>query len=269
MTKEEAIKKVTEDGWCFKEMREFHDDIDVAKAALKSNGYNLSHLTNRLKNNKELVLIAVNQVGMALQYASLELKNDKEVVEAAIENRPDAIDYVGSSQLDRSLYLKYIEKSPSSIKKASDEIRDDKEIALLLINSEPRFIEYLSPRLQDDKEIVKIAVKHHGHLLQYASSRLQDDDEIVNIAIKDNTDNYKYASKRLQEVNGTVNITIIKRVTKTIFRKYKCEVEIPKNIYLSGSFNEEDYFDDDTAECTLKNVQDEDEEYESFETNEE
>lgn len=35
MTKEEAIQKVTEDSWCFKEMLEFHDDYDVAKAALK------------------------------------------------------------------------------------------------------------------------------------------------------------------------------------------------------------------------------------------
>ena len=65
MTKNEAIEQLKQDGWCFKPMIEFHSDRDVALVAVEKNGYNLSHLSGELKDDKEVVSIAVIQNGRA------------------------------------------------------------------------------------------------------------------------------------------------------------------------------------------------------------
>ena len=55
MTKNEAIEQLKQDGWCFKPMIEFHSDRDVALVAVEKNGYNLSHLSGELKDDKEVL----------------------------------------------------------------------------------------------------------------------------------------------------------------------------------------------------------------------
>ena len=43
-----------------------------------------------MKNNKDVVLAAVQRYGFALQYASDDMKNDQEVVMAAVQNNVTA-----------------------------------------------------------------------------------------------------------------------------------------------------------------------------------
>ena len=61
-------------------------------------------MINELKNDKEVVLNAVQKNGAVLEYASDELKNDKEVVLQAIQ-----------------IYA-------CSLKYVSDELKNDKEV---------------------------------------------------------------------------------------------------------------------------------------------
>ena len=48
-------------------------------------GKNLKYASESLKNDKEVVMLAVKKLGIALKYASESLKNDMDVVKMAIE----------------------------------------------------------------------------------------------------------------------------------------------------------------------------------------
>jgi hypothetical protein len=52
-------------------------DVEDHKMDIKKNGINLNFAPYELKNDKNLVLIAVKSNGISLEFASDELKNDK------------------------------------------------------------------------------------------------------------------------------------------------------------------------------------------------
>ena len=52
-----------------------------------------SYASDELKNDREMVLAAVNKNGAYLRYVSDEFKNDREIVTAAISKEPSAIKY--------------------------------------------------------------------------------------------------------------------------------------------------------------------------------
>ena len=66
-------------------------EFDVSKSDDKENvivgkeGSLLDVASDRLKNDKEVVMVAINQDGNSLEFASKELKDDKEVVLASIK----------------------------------------------------------------------------------------------------------------------------------------------------------------------------------------
>ena len=53
----------------------------------------LEYASDRLKNNKEIVLEAVKQNGLALEYASDRLKNNEEIVVTAIKQYESALQF--------------------------------------------------------------------------------------------------------------------------------------------------------------------------------
>ena len=50
-----------------------------------------------MKNDKEVVVTAVQQNGLALNYASESMKNDKEVVLTAVQQNGLGLDYASES----------------------------------------------------------------------------------------------------------------------------------------------------------------------------
>ena len=71
----------------------FQDDEEVVKAAVSSYGSVLVLASDRLKNSKEVVKIAVSNdtTGSALFFASSRLRNNAEVVAAALKNNENQL----------------------------------------------------------------------------------------------------------------------------------------------------------------------------------
>ena len=61
----------------------------------------LRYASGELRNDREVVLAAVEQRGLALSFASEELKNDREVVLAAVKQAPAAFVYASRDQQRR------------------------------------------------------------------------------------------------------------------------------------------------------------------------
>jgi histidinol phosphatase-like PHP family hydrolase len=91
-------------------------DRQSALAKLKKEGYLLRDMP-QYQGDKELVLAAVKDYGLALKQASSALQADREVVMAAVKNNGMAIDYA-SPALQKD---KVIKKTASAQEKALDD----------------------------------------------------------------------------------------------------------------------------------------------------
>ena len=92
------------------------DNKDVVLQAVKNNGIALMCASARLKDDKEVVLQAMNKDGCALQYASVRLRDDKEVVLQAVLNRQVVWKY-SSQRVSEMLHIK-IASGRSNLKDA-------------------------------------------------------------------------------------------------------------------------------------------------------
>ena len=105
-----------------------------------------------LKNDKEVVLMAVKEDWHALMYASADLKNNKEVVLAAVGMRGIALAW------------------------ASSDPKNDKEVVLMAVKGNGNALQYASSDLKNDKEVVLAAVKQNASAFEYASEELRSDE---------------------------------------------------------------------------------------------
>ena len=99
------------------------NDRDVVLTAVQQNGRSLQYASETLRNDRDVVLAAVEQNGYSLEYASSDLKADRAVVLAAMRKTPKVFllaittrgDYDEQSLLfrDRSLWLEWCRSEPS------------------------------------------------------------------------------------------------------------------------------------------------------------
>ena len=75
-------------------------------------------------DNKEDILTAVKQDGMALEDASARLRDDKDIVLSAVRQKGWALEY------------------------ASERLKDDKEVVLTVVKQDEMAVEYASPGIQ-------------------------------------------------------------------------------------------------------------------------
>ena len=69
-------------------------DIEFVKKVLFENGMSLEFMPPEIQNDKELVIIALNNsAGFALKFASEELRADREVVKEAVKQWKAPIKY--------------------------------------------------------------------------------------------------------------------------------------------------------------------------------
>ena len=182
---------------------ELKDDKEVMLIAVENNGFMLKYASDKLKDDKDIVLKAVNQNGLALIYASDRLKNDKEVVLKAIESNTYAIEYASDElKKDKDIILKLIEKDGNGFVYPAyftDELKDDKEFMLKAIERNALLLIDASNRLKDDKDVVLKAVNKNGSALIYDSDRLKNDKDVVLKAIESNVYAIEYASDELKK----------------------------------------------------------------------
>jgi hypothetical protein len=94
----EAVKK---DGrWIELANEDVKNDIEIVSIALTESGSALEYVSEEMKNNKDVVLIAVSKDGNALEYASDSLKSDKEVIIKAVNQSFNALGYANGDVLE-------------------------------------------------------------------------------------------------------------------------------------------------------------------------
>eukprot|EP00945_MAST-04E_sp_MAST-4E-sp1_P002915 g2915.t1 len=174
--------------------------------------------SDELRKDREIVLAAVKNNGMALMYASDELRKDRKIMVEAMKNNEMASMYadelrkemetVNNNGLyyasyglrnDRYIVMEAVKNNGLDLQYASKELQKDREIVLAAVKNNGMALEYASYGLREDREITMEAVKNNGMALKYASYGLQMDREIVLAAVKNNGMALEYASDELRK----------------------------------------------------------------------
>ena len=248
--KDKYLVKLTEiigeKPWIYKFFSdEVKADRDIAKATFKKDGSMLEFAPDEFKNDKEMVLIAVD-TGDAYLYASEELQHDKDVILLALE-------------WDSAI-----------IEEFDEEFYEDLDVMYKAVYMDAENFEYLVEELQKDKDVAKKCVSLNCDVYDYLCDELKKDREIIETAIKNGyllggflnrTDNYKeiYADKELIdlaiECNGGNEVCL---ATNEIIESGElAEKAITKGLCKIEGLNKERRYDKKTVKAIFANMSDE------------
>ena len=195
MTKEEALEKISEYSNAFKNMFSYHNDKEVALAAVKRNGLVLYCCSKELKDDFDIVLAAVSNNGVSIQYASDNLKDNKKIVDAALKNKSDAINYLSNHMKTQKL--------------EEERLRLENEQKLEIINDSKEFIEKYNMTQTDALMVMqilelKIQNKKLGDLGGYIGNINERLDELEsNLVYKE--DDLNDINSRLEDIESKMD----------------------------------------------------------------
>ena len=145
------------------------------------------------RNDKEVMLKIVSKNSLALSNASQELKDDRELVMAAIQNRqssaPQAIQYASNKlKSDRRIARAVLRHGYGikALKHLPRKLREDHKLVLLAVKSSSEecnktyeTLSELSEQMVEDPDIVFEAVKRRGSNLRFVEDLVLIEDEVI------------------------------------------------------------------------------------------
>ena len=178
---------------------EYRDNEEIAKKVVGDDAGCFQYLSERLKNNKEITLIATSKSGDVLSEMPKSMLDDKDVVLNALAH--DGWRYVD---------------------KISERLKNDIDIVTAAVLSDNRSLEYFSNEFKDNEKVIEACLKGNGSAYKYFSERFKNDRkialemsakwdfdlgaapeifkndrEIVKNAIKEDANNFKYIGGEL------------------------------------------------------------------------
>jgi hypothetical protein len=148
----------------------------------------MSNLTENARDNKEIMLAAIDENGSAFKYGSERMRSDKELLNLALE------------RYSYDFPLEY----------ASESLKNDKEIILKAINKNSENIAFASLEIRNDPEVVMKAIKSNGSNFKYISDELKNNKDFILSALLENTNIYSYIPESQKENTASSKDLILK-----------------------------------------------------------
>jgi len=147
-------------------------------------GKGLRHASEELKNDREVVWAAVNDIGRALRFASEDPKNGREIVLAAVNQEGGALMF-GSFELqtDRKVALAAVNQCGMALGYVSEDLRNDREVYFAAVNSWGLALQYVSEALRSHPEVYMAAIRNEGSAVAFAPDEARADRAIMLTAV--------------------------------------------------------------------------------------
>ena len=146
----------------------------------------LEKRSDAMKNDKEVVMVAVTQNGMALAHASVRLRHTREVVKVAVQQNGLALETASYElRADKEVCLIAAKQNIHSLAYADDSVKNEADFMLKIVELNAEALVYASESVRSNSKIVFTAVKQLGTTLEWASKELQNDRKIVAAAVLD------------------------------------------------------------------------------------
>lgn len=158
---------------------DFRDKCDIIQSIIRKPS-SFQTLDEVYRFDRDITVEAVSAFGSNLYNTSCPLRDDYDIVLLAIKDDPWAIN-AASPRLknDKSLALQAVSSDGWTLAHISEELKDDKEVVTQAILNYPLSIQHASQRLRGDCDIMKLAVKLDKRTLYFASQELKD--ELLNL----------------------------------------------------------------------------------------
>jgi hypothetical protein len=169
---------------------ELKNDRNIVLSLVKIDPYNLTDALDNFKNDREIVKEALIKDGNLLEHASDTLKDDLDFVKIALNN---------------AYFISWDDKSV--LASASERLRNDRELVKIAITKNGGYLKHASILLRKDYELCKLAIKNDYHSFQFTSESLKNDLDFVIEALNINSNIAQYLSEEIKN-----NSTIIKKI---------------------------------------------------------
>lgn len=163
------------------------NDYEVMYLAVQLSGSALQWASAEIQANRLVVMAAVQQLGGALVYAAEELRGDREFVLEAAAANVGAISCAAPELLeDKAFLLNVVERRVGTLRAMPAEVRSDREFVFEAVRRHGEALRCASAELRADREVVLEAVAQDGQALEHACDALRCDKEVVLTAIGQN-----------------------------------------------------------------------------------
>ncbi|MCX6987428.1 MAG: DUF4116 domain-containing protein [Chlamydiae bacterium] len=158
---------------------------------------------NRTVDDKETALELVGLYGSRLDCVSPALKDDEELVLVALENNPKALEFASDRlKNNREFFLKALERwrsdCPPILAWASTELRKDRELVAAAVILNGYNLDYVDDSFKADREMVLAAIRATPPMFARISKVLQGDGEMVEQAVRADKRLLHFASAELK-----------------------------------------------------------------------
>lgn len=180
---------------------EYRDNEEIAKKVVGDDAGCFQYLSERLKNNKEITLIATSKSGSVLSEMPESMLDDKDVVLNALAH--DGWSYVDkiSERLknDIDIVIAAVLSDNRSLEDFPDNFKDNEKVIEACLNdkSNGSAYKYFSKRFKNDRKIALEMSAKWNFDLGAAPKIFKNDREIVKNAIKEDANNFKYVGSEL------------------------------------------------------------------------
>ncbi|EFC48072.1 predicted protein [Naegleria gruberi] len=216
---------------------------------VRENGEVLAHIheEQQFGEDREIVLAAVSNYGMALGYASGELQDDEEIVMAAVSNCGVALEFADNRLRGRpDFVLKAVSENGLALEFAliqNEEIVTTalnqcvfafsfvepqwvtKEIAIMAIKRCPYLFKEENMLHVRDREVTLCAVAGFGGNLQFAADEFKSDSEVVMIAVSNCGSTLSEADEDLQDDYEIVKAAIMNNPSSLDFASDRLKLD--------------------------------------------
>jgi hypothetical protein len=169
----------------------------------------LETLEEKFRNDKDVVLAAIEENPYSLEFASLELRNDPDVVIPALKSDEEVYQFVGRL------------------------IKIDRNNALQVVKLDGLLLNALISKFKDDREVVRVATQQNLEALTFASSRLQKDVDFVLDVIKGQEWAIKFAHQSLLN-HPKVLSEVSPEILQPLQEEYQQDLIDLKNVWLDS-----------------------------------
>jgi hypothetical protein len=239
------------------------DNEDIVRRAIKcvhSEGAAFQYASNRLRNNFEITIMAIEQDANLIVYASDVVRNDPDIMEYVVSHNGLLLEF-GSDEIKNNdmivlIAVQCLESNGCPFEFASDRLRGDFNITMEAITLNSDMLKFASDELKDNELIVRTAnsianasdrlrndynllldiIQFNPFEIYFASESLKDNPSIINAAILRNSLTLEFASDRLRGDRQIVNIAVISNglVLEYVSDSLRNDFDIVKNAVLSN-----------------------------------
>ena len=143
-----------------------------------------------------------------IKYASQNLRNDKDIVLKAIEKNPDALEFASKELQDNDMVVRraILNYNTTALQFASDRLKNNFDIVKTAVQMNPEVLKFASKELRNNEDIVKEAVAYDTEYFKFAGDKIKEQfPNVEKFTEKILYDNKEYALNELQHTMSNFN----------------------------------------------------------------